>query len=97
MAFSGSPFLDEAPASWSSSGPVVLIINAGRRHVLVPEVEMTPEKRADLRTGLSTEAILAWLHQFPTLDVPTDGRVVPLHDILPNATIVEIMTCRDSI
>ena len=70
---------------------------------------MTPEKRADLRTGpdragLSTEAILAWLHQFPTLDVPTDGRdkkqslfLVPLHDILPNATIVEIMTCRDSI
>ena len=90
MAFCGSPFLDEAPPSWSSSGPVVLVIDGhghGFRHVLVPDAEMTAGKRADLAAG----TVHGWLDRFPTLDVATDGRV-PLHDILPNATIVEIMS-----
>ena len=93
MAFCGSPFLDEAPPSWSSSGPVVLVIDGhghGFRHVLVPDAEMTAGKRADL--AAAGTAVHGWLDRFPTLDVATDGRVVPLHDILPNATIVEIMS-----
>jgi len=76
---------------------VVLVIRIGTEcgvpaYFLVPNHELTGEKRAALvsRTASPADAH-AWLDQFPTLKLPVDGRVLPLHDILPGATIVEIM------
>ena len=90
-----SPFLDDAPRSWFSSGPVVLVIRIEcgiPAYFLVPNHDLTGEKRAALVSrNASSAAAHAWLDQFPTLNLPVDGRVLPLHDILPGATIVEIM------